>query len=484
MTTNTVHYELIKIMDDWSRKNAAEISQGSTVNSPSELLAYERRLFLLLVQLGALILALILKTRLEDKVFQKAAAEKIVPKGTGKYRFQSYSPTTITTFFGNKVQVRTRYHSRQYARGRRRRWGNRGKSGSGIYPALEHLGIKHGVTPALASEVAREVTEGPSMEAVQERFVRRGLPFDIKAIQRIAEAFAEIGLTIRKAWSNTGGRAPSPLIPVGETLAGMRVMLGVDGGRLRLRKNKPGRKPDTGRSGFWTDWREPKLLVIRIIDDAGKVIRELPPVYDGTLGDANDLFALFEAHLRARHIELAEEIICMGDGAQWIWDRMGTMLDRLGVDMAKVSEGVDFFHAVEHLADVAENRRGWTEKKRRHWLNKMKALLKDGRIDIVLEELGLLARGRNASSVVREIQYFDGHKERMRYDLLAERHLPLGSGTVESAIRQVVNLRLKGTGMFWLEKNAEAFLHLRCYLKSGRWDIMERAIIEHQILRQ
>ena len=64
----------------------------------------------------------------------------------------------------------------------------------------------------------------------------------------------------------------------------------------------------------------------------------------------------------------------------------------------------------------------------------------------------------------------------MHYDLLAEKKLPKGSGATESAIRQVVNMRLKGAGMFWLEENAEALLHLRCYLKAGRWNAMEEAV--------
>ena len=173
----------------------------------------------------------------------------------------------------------------------------------------------------------------------------------------------------------------------------------------------------------------------------------------------------------------------MSDGSKWIWDRMGSMLEGLGVDPAKVFYGVDYFHAVEHLALVADNRRGWTQKHRRHWLNKMKALLKMGKVDVVIDELWKLAIGRNAPSIVSEIGYFEGHKERMRYDILQERNLPIGSGTVESAIRQVVNMRLKSTGMFWLEENAEAFLHLRCFLKSSRWAVVEKAIIEYQIAR-
>jgi len=57
----------------------------------------------------------------------------------------------------------------------------------------------------------------------------------------------------------------------------------------------------------------------------------------------------------------------------------------------------------------------------------------------------------------------------MRYDEFRRRGIPQGSGAVESAIRRVVNLRLKGPSIFWRGPNAERMLHLRCYLKAGRW---------------
>ncbi len=44
---------------------------------------------------------------------------------------------------------------------------------------------------------------------------------------------------------------------------------------------------------------------------------------------------------------------------------------------------------------------------------------------------------------------------------VALKKLPLGSSAVESLIRQVVNLRMKGNSKFWLQDNAEIMLHLR-----------------------
>ena len=48
--------------------------------------------------------------------------------------------------------------------------------------------------------------------------------------------------------------------------------------------------------------------------------------------------------------------------------------------------------------------------------------------------------------------------------------MPLGSGAIESTIRRVLNLRLKGTSLFWEESNAEAVIQLRAAVLSGRWE--------------
>lgn len=38
--------------------------------------------------------------------------------------------------------------------------------------------------------------------------------------------------------------------------------------------------------------------------------------------------------------------------------------------------------------------------------------------------------------------------------------MPIGSGAVESAVRRVINLRLKKTWIFWKEESAEEMLLL------------------------
>ena len=53
---------------------------------------------------------------------------------------------------------------------------------------------------------------------------------------------------------------------------------------------------------------------------------------------------------------------------------------------------------------------------------------------------------------------------------VSHKKLPIGSGAIESLIRQVVNLRIKGNSKFWLKKHAEIMLYLRCQWMAGSWD--------------
>jgi hypothetical protein len=76
----------------------------------------------------------------------------------------------------------------------------------------------------------------------------------------------------------------------------------------------------------------------------------------------------------------------------------------------------------------------------------------------------------------RERAYFqrNGAKGRLDYGRLAASKMPIGSGAIESTIRRVVNLRLKGASIYWHKKSAEAVLLLRSYYKAGRWNHLER----------
>ena len=71
-----------------------------------------------------------------------------------------------------------------------------------------------------------------------------------------------------------------------------------------------------------------------------------------------------------------------------------------------------------------------------------------------------------------QIAYIERRQQLIRYAYLLRHRLPIGSGAVESAIRRVINQRLKAPGMFWRRENIESMLFMRAQALSSRWDEM------------
>ena len=131
-------------------------------------------------------------------------------------------------------------------------------------------------------------------------------------------------------------------------------------------------------------------------------------------------------------------------------------------------EIVDWAHATGKLMPPAKI--GLPEPKQQPWFRRMRKLLKQGDVSTIIDALQKLDQSHDTDEVIRTtIQYFQTHKARMQYDTFRAEGLPIGSGVIESGVRRIVNLRLKGSSIFWLPENAESILYLRCQIKSGRW---------------
>ncbi len=256
----------------------------------------------------------------------------------------------------------------------------------------------------------------------------------------------------------------------GESVAGKVVVIGIDGGRLRLRQKKRGRKASgLERQGYNTPWREPKLFTIYVLDEQGCVAKSCHPLHDATLGNADEMFGLPGEYLRNLQIQKARHVVFVGDGAPWIWDRVQLLLDDLSLDPEQVFQVVDYFHAVAHLWSLLELRKDLTSEERKRVYKQWKSLLWNGDIPGLKAAVMHMARGRTRKKMLKSLGYFDTHDCRMQYQSFKEQNVPQGSGSVESAIRRVINLRLKAPGTFWTPAMAEYFLFLRSQLLSGRW---------------
>ena len=358
-------------------------------------------------------------------------------------------------------------------RGRKRKRGRRGKAGAGSFPVLKSLGITLGVTPALCEEATLGALNNTFDEAA-DAFVRRGVPISAKRIRSISEKFAAVSLQMRQSELQ---EYHDGICETTSVLSHQRIAVGIDGGRINIRTPKKGRiGKNAVRHGFHTNWREPKMFTIYALDEEGDKQKNSPAFCDGTIAGPDEIFDLLAAELFRNGAQDARELVFLGDGAPWIWNRLDSLTKQLGLPDVKVHKILDFSHAVQHLYTIADLRPGLDGRRKKRWVKKMKKLLKAS-ADEFLANLSLAIGGTRNKKLRSEYNYFCKNKERIRYSKFVQMRLPIGSGSVESAIRRVINLRLKGAGMFWLKENAEGFLHLRCQTKSGNWDtFFQRAL--------
>jgi len=67
----------------------------------------------------------------------------------------------------------------------------------------------------------------------------------------------------------------------------------------------------------------------------------------------------------------------------------------------------------------------------------------------------------------------------MKYDEYRKKRFPIGSGTVESACKNVVGCRMKRTGMKWSSAGMTAMLQIRASLKSQQFkDDFEKVMLK------
>jgi hypothetical protein len=259
------------------------------------------------------------------------------------------------------------------------------------------------------------------------------------------------------------------------SLAGRRVVISTDGGRLRVRKNKRGKKTKKGRRRYHTDWREPKLLVIYVVNEKGRIAQEFAPVIDGTLQGPDEVFRLLEFYLRQLEISRAKEVLFIADGARWIWERVTQLWQRLEIaGVVRCRELVDFYHVVEHVYALAALNTSWRTAKRKQWATRQRRRLWRGELKQFLQEVDRLCRGKRGKDWTRERDYLlrNAQAGRLNYSKARWAKMPIGSGSMESAVRRVINLRLKGPGIFWHEEHAEQMLLLRAYYKSKHWQVL------------
>lgn len=140
----------------------------------------------------------------------------------------------------------------------------------------------------------------------------------------------------------------------------------------------------------------------------------------------------------------ASVVFCLGDGHSGIWSLYQQMQTR-----AERDEVLDWYHLMENLAKVG----GSLQR-----LQLARTLLWQGKV----EETITLFKGLKSQQAKRFRAYLERHCSRIvNYDYYQQEGLPIGSGPVESLIKQI-DARVQVTGAQWQPQNVPQMLALRC----------------------
>ena len=413
------------------------------VSHPEALEALEREIRGRTDRLGSLLVGHHLQQSLDAADWQMEQ-DLLVSQWPKPLKSDGKVKVNIRTVQGDTVAVWVTYYRRKGLR-------RAGRRDAGVYAGLVGLGIYDRCTPALAAEVSLLAAMLGSLDEAQDVLANRGVELDTKTVRLIAYRY--------------GARArleqQIETTPFEERVCGRRVVISTDGGRIRLRETKRGPKTKKGRRRYTGAWREPKLLIIYVVDAEGKREARFAPVMDGTLKGPDAVFALLRSYLQRLQIPQADQVLFIADGAPWIWKRVPLLVQALGLAAEQVHEVLDFYHAAEHLGKVAALRQDWRAKARSRWRNQQRRLLRRGEVERVIAAVRDICRGRNSKAMRTHRDYFIKNQSRMAYAKLMGMKLPIGSGAIESTVRRVVNLRLKGASIFWCRASAEAILLLR-----------------------
>ncbi len=310
--------------------------------TPESFVQVEESVHKLLSRLADQMVGSLVEQLLQDRSRTEWIVEDFRGADPRKLRHRGWRTTTVRFLGGTRFRFKTPYLStdREGAKGRRRGVGRRGEAGGGVYPVLEHLGIRHQATPALASLVAKQSVRCGSFEEAREALEEQGVHMDAKGVRRLALDFGDDALEQREERRAAAARGES----FSDEFVGKRVVISIDGGRLRLREGgRRGRKGKNGHRRYQTPWREPKIFTIYVIDEKGRKIRSIRPILDGTLGDADAAFDLLVTELLLRGGGRCNLIVATGDGAPWIWLRVKKLVHALGLSAEQIVEVADFY---------------------------------------------------------------------------------------------------------------------------------------------
>ena len=211
------------------------------------------------------------------------------------------------------------------------------------------------------------------------------------------------------------------------------------------------------------EWRELKSLSwYRVAAVYGQEQHKAQEIsYNCEIAPAQDFGRLLWATGVKRLADKAKELIFVCDGAVWIWK----LVSHYFPDAIQI---VDWYHACEYLTPIADAVFS-QDAERQKWLQEVKDWLWHGRTQKVIQACQRhIHHGLAADAAQRAVTYYTNNQHRMDYAEYRKKGYWIGSGTIESACKQIATARLKIAGARWTTSGAIATAKARAaWLSNG-----------------
>jgi len=316
--------------------------------------------------------------------------------------------------------------------------------GSAFFPLDEQLGLlSGGLTPRGEETLVRLASWMPFEQA-------RELLQDLLGIQ-VSKA------TARRATLHTGEAALAveqkeeerlkqevPQAPAGAD----KQLLSADGAMVHL---------------VGGEWVEVKTLVLGEVtrNQRGEVCTQQLSTFSRLAAAERFVEAsLVETHRRG--LERAAEVCAVQDGAEWLQG----LVDYHRAQAVRI---LDFAHAAEYINEIGQAVQAAGGRLPATWLARVLHRLKHQGPERVLAHLSWLAARYPNGTIQEKLAYLQKRQAHMQYPTYQAVGWPIGSGSVESANKLVVEARLKGAGMRWQRQNVNPMLVLRNAVCNRRW---------------
>ena len=169
-----------------------------------------------------------------------------------------------------------------------------------------------------------------------------------------------------------------------------------------------------------------------------------------------------------------KQIVCIADGARenWIYFRRR---------FPNAIHIADFFHVAEHLSKLS-NLLFKTSSEAVAWFKKYRSILKndpDGSAKAIRAARYRRSLVKKNPEIEKEIKYLQNNQKMMNYYEYKQKNLPIGSGVVEAACKNLIGARLKKSGMSWSIEGGQIVLNLRSLILSNRWEKFWNFFLKH-----